>query len=82
MSKERDAIIKALYTRCQTCLDNEDFAGAFKMAGLIMRAEQGTSLEIINRRLMTGGITAPFGIYVEQKEGEVDIISDEEPDLE
>lgn len=76
-NKERDAIIEDLYAICQKFLDTDDLVNAFKLAGIIMRAEQGTSLEILNKRLAACGITVPLEVYVEQKEGEVDIITDE-----
>jgi hypothetical protein len=81
-SREAQAVIDALYTRQQKELDvmgdsNEDICRAFKLASIIINAESGTPLEMLNKMLAKNGITEPLEVYVEQKEDEVDIVTDE-----
>lgn len=73
----QERVVEALYELCQIYLDREDISGGLRIGALIICVEQGTPLQVLNKRLEAGGITAPLEVYVGQKEGEVDIVTDE-----
>ncbi len=81
-SKEAQAVIDALYTILQKELDilgdsDEDICRAFKLASIVINAESGTPLEMLNGTLRENGVTVPLEVYVEQEEDEVDVVTDE-----